>query len=59
MIMLGGPYTGQEVKAPFPRWTRDYRPIPYLMNVWSGSELHCYLTVRYPTSWYLVYQESF
>lgn len=59
MIMLGGPYSGQEVKVRPLRWTRDYHPVPYLVNVWSGSKLHCYLTVEYPNAWYLVYQESF
>lgn len=58
-MMLGGPYSGQEVKAPLPRFTREYQSIPYLVNVWSGSEIHCYLTTEYPTGWYLVYQESF
>jgi hypothetical protein len=60
VMMLGGPYSGQNIKAPLPRWTRDYQRIPYLVNVWSGKEVHCYRTERAPSgTWYLFYRESF
>lgn len=66
MRCVGGPYAGQTVTAPRPRYRRDdegrYRgPIPYLVNIWSGSAMHCYLTVSNGDyrGWRLQYQEEF
>lgn len=60
MTMVGGPYSGQTVRVhPF-RWTREYRPIPFLVNVWTGSEIHCYRTEETPSGrWFLFYRETF
>jgi hypothetical protein len=66
MRMVRGPYSGQTIRAPAPVFRRDddgcYRgPVPYLVNVWSGEKLHCYLTVQnsHCSEWRLVYQDSF
>jgi hypothetical protein len=67
MRFVGGPYAGQTVELPLPEYRRDHEgrylgPVPYLVNVWSGSALHCYLTVPngdWSVNWRLEYQEEF
>lgn len=60
LTMLGGPYSGQSAKVPPLRYADGYEPIPFLVNVWTGRELHCYRTERAPSgTWYLFYRESF
>ena len=59
LTLLGGPYSGQDVKvSPF-RYA-GWRPVPFLVNIWSGRELHCYRTERAPSgTWYLFHRETF
>lgn len=67
MRFVGGPYAGQTVLAPLPRyqWTRGrgYQgPIPYLVKVWGQGRLCCYLTVpndQHRDTWHLAYQKEF
>lgn len=65
MRFVGGPHAGQTVVVPRLRydWSGPYiqGPIPYLVNVWDGDAVHCYLTVpnsREGYSWHLKYQET-
>lgn len=67
MRFVGGPYAGRTVTLPVPgfRWDGKgchWRRAPYLVNVWDGQALHCYLTVQNHErsyNWRLVYQEAF
>jgi hypothetical protein len=60
LTFLGGPYSGQSVSVrPF-RYADGYKRVPFLVNVWTGRELHCYRTERTPSGvWYLFYRETF
>lgn len=64
MRCVGGPYAGQTLTVPRPRYAWNpyaVGPIPYLVNIFDGRHLHCYLTVpsKYGQGWHLKYQEKF
>ena len=67
MRCVGGPFAGQTLDLPAPRYISypspryTVGPVPYLVNIWTGGRLCCYLTVqmKFSGSWYLGYQEEF
>lgn len=67
MRCVGGPYAGQTLTVPPPRyiWYPAPRhvvgPVPYLVNIFDGRNLHCYLTVRNGSggAWRLLHQDTF
>lgn len=62
-MFLGGPYSGQTYRIPQAERPHrfGYRHAHYLVNVWDGKAVHCYLTGQSRTTgfWYLRYQDSF
>lgn len=62
-VFLGGPYSGQAYRIPQAEYKSEfgYQLAHYLVNIWDGREVHCYLTERSDAThfWYLRYQDSF